>query len=400
MILSNSNGLYPQGFQTPGIVRQWQQANGGAVNGVGSQADSRKNSSQFSLWFQDDWRTTPRLTLNLGVRYDLDINLWDQENLPNNATRLALEAIGHPQAEMPKTPYKNISPRVGFAYDLAGDGRRVLRGGYGLYFDQFNQQPFGDISSQNHRPLNVVSTLINTAIGVGQLANYRFGIDPLPAQPTDGSALPPGSLGQWIGSDVVDPRVHHMHIGYAHELGAATMFSVDYTHQEGTTRAHRVEHQSHRQRRAGAGPGLPPRLRAGQRAQPDQRQVVDRRVPGRHAHLQVPAAPAAHDDSGALHAGGGVCVWRLDRGARRDDGAAAGLVRSARAGRVGADAPGRASPRGGHGRVRAPVRHPALARVPGGERPPLQPDGRHRPEPGRDPTTIAGSIRRPASRSR
>ena len=36
VILSNSNGRYPQGFATPGIVRQWQQANGGALNGVGS----------------------------------------------------------------------------------------------------------------------------------------------------------------------------------------------------------------------------------------------------------------------------------------------------------------------------------------------------------------------------
>jgi hypothetical protein len=233
VILSNSNGLYPQGFQTPGIVRQWQQANGGALNGRGDSADSRRDSGQFSLWFQDDWRTTSRLTLNLGVRYDIDINLWDQENLPNNATRQALEAIGHPEAAMPTTPYNNVSPRVGFAYDLAGDGRRVLRGGYGLYFDQINQQPFGDISAQAHRPLNVVSTLINTSIGIGQLANFRFGIDPLPAQPTDGSALAPGSLGQWIGSNVVDPRVHHFHIGYAHELGSATMVSVDYTRQEG-----------------------------------------------------------------------------------------------------------------------------------------------------------------------
>jgi hypothetical protein len=68
VILSNSNGLYPQGFQTPGIVRQWQQANGGAVNGSGAWADSRRNSAQFSAWFQDDWRMTSRLTLNLGLR--------------------------------------------------------------------------------------------------------------------------------------------------------------------------------------------------------------------------------------------------------------------------------------------------------------------------------------------
>ena len=138
MILSNSNGRYPQGFQTPGIVRQWQQANGGAVNGVGSWAESRKNVRQFMAWFQDDWRATPRLTLNLGVRYDVDINLLDQQHWENNATRLVLQAIGNPNAALPKTPKKDISPRVGFAYDLSGDGRRVLRGGYGLYFDQYN----------------------------------------------------------------------------------------------------------------------------------------------------------------------------------------------------------------------------------------------------------------------
>jgi hypothetical protein len=234
VILSNSNGRYPQGFQTPGIVSRWQQANGGAVNGVGSWAESRKDARQFSMWFQDDWRTTSRLTLNLGVRYDVDYNFRDEDNNPNNATRLALEAIGHPYAVLPKTQFKNISPRVGFAYDLAGDGRRVLRGGYGLYFDQINHQPLGDISSQSHRPLNALAVLTNTAIGVGELATYRFGIDPFPAQPTQGSSLPPNSAGQWLGPNIMDPRVHHMHIGYAHALAPTTMVSVDYTHEKGT----------------------------------------------------------------------------------------------------------------------------------------------------------------------
>ena len=102
VILSNSNGRYPQGFQTPGIVSRWQQANGGAVNGVGSWAESRKDASQFSLWFQDDWRMTSRLTLNLGVRYDIDWNFRDEENNPNNATMLAFDAIGHPYAGLPR----------------------------------------------------------------------------------------------------------------------------------------------------------------------------------------------------------------------------------------------------------------------------------------------------------
>ena len=115
----------------------------------------------------------------------------DQQNFANNATRLVLEAIGNPYGGCPKTPNKDISPRVGFAYDLSGDGRRVLRGGYGLYFDQYNTAASaGDITSQNRRPLNALATLTNTAIGVGQLATFRFGIDPLPPQPTEGNTLP------------------------------------------------------------------------------------------------------------------------------------------------------------------------------------------------------------------
>jgi hypothetical protein len=234
VILTNSNGRYPQGFATPGIVRQWQQANGGALNGVGSRGDSLTDARQVSGWFQDDWRTTSRLTLNLGVRYDVDFEFYDQKNYRNNATRLVLEAIGHPYAALPKTPTKDISPRVGFAFDLGGDGRRVIRGGYGLYFDQFNTgSAGGDITFLNRRPLNALATLTNTAIGVGQLATYRFGIDPLPPQPTEGNSLPRGSAGQWMDPNLTDPRTHQAHLGYAHALAENTMLAVDYTHIDG-----------------------------------------------------------------------------------------------------------------------------------------------------------------------
>ena len=109
-----------------------------------------------------------------------------------------------------------------------------LRGGYGLYFDQYNTAAAaGDITAQARRPLNALATLTNTAIGVGQLATYRFGIDPLPAQPTEGNRLPLGSQGQWIDVNMVDPRTHQAHLGYAHELVADTTLAVDYTHVEG-----------------------------------------------------------------------------------------------------------------------------------------------------------------------
>ena len=189
-ILSNFNGLYPQGFQTPGIVRQWEQANTVL-------ADSLLNAHQIATWFQDDWRITPQLTLNLGVRYDIDLNFYDQPHFEMNATRLALEAIGSPYAELPKTPFGSISPRFGVAYDLSGDGRRVLRGGGGIYWDQLNINGgnISDIYSQNKRPLNVLATRTNTAFGVGELAAFRFGIDPNPPVPSESNSLPRGVCG-------------------------------------------------------------------------------------------------------------------------------------------------------------------------------------------------------------
>lgn len=228
VIFSNSNGRYPQGFQTPGIVRTWQQANPVL-------ADSLLDGKQVMAWFQDDWRVNQSLTLNLGIRWDADFNFYDQKNFNNNATRLALEAIGDPHARTPKTPTKNFSPRLGFAYDLSGDGRRVLRGGWGLYFDEFNINGgnVSDIFSQNRRPLNVLATRTNTAIGVGQLATYRLGIDPYPAQPTESNTLPLGATGQWLDPGFGDPYSQVFHVGYAHELATGTSLSVDVTHSMG-----------------------------------------------------------------------------------------------------------------------------------------------------------------------
>ncbi len=227
VILSNRT-LYPQGFQTPGIVQQWERANPDL-------ADSLLDAHQVATWFQDDWRMTPRLTLNLGLRYDIDVNFYHQSQNQNNATRLVLEQLGSPYARRPETPYGSLSPRFGVAYDLSGDGRRVLRGGGGIYYDQFNINGgnVSDIFSQNKRPLNVLKTLTNTARGVGDLATFRFGIDPLPEGPPRSDSLQLGSRGEWLDPDLTNPRTYQAHVGYAHQLSDSTSVSVDYTHVEG-----------------------------------------------------------------------------------------------------------------------------------------------------------------------
>jgi hypothetical protein len=231
VIVSNSNGRYPQGFHTPGIVRQWR---GGANIKTNNYAIS--GTSQVKAYFQDDWRVRRRLTLNLGVRYDVDRNFYDQDGgYPNNLTYAVLKGIGSPYAAPPHTPTKDISPRVGFAYDIGGDGRRVLRGGYGLYFDGTGGTNNIQVFIQNKRPITLDKVLVNSAIGVGQLATYRFGIDPPPDAPPAVTevpgAFPPGasSTTGWFDPNVTDPRSHQFHIGYSHELAANTVLSADYT---------------------------------------------------------------------------------------------------------------------------------------------------------------------------
>ena len=227
-VIMTNRARYPQGFQTPGIVQQWEQANPDL-------ADSLMDAHQIATWFQDDWRVSPRVTLNLGLRYDVDLNFYHQSASENNATRLVLEAIGSPYARRPKTPFSSVSPRFGLAYDLSGDGRHVLRGGAGIYYDQFNINGgnVSDIFSQNKRPLNVLATLTNTAIGVGQLANFRFGVDPLPPGPPRSNTLPLGARGEWIDPELTNPRTYQGHIGYAHQLSDSTSVSIDYTHVQG-----------------------------------------------------------------------------------------------------------------------------------------------------------------------
>jgi outer membrane receptor protein involved in Fe transport len=121
---------------------------------------SRITTGELGLFAQDSWKILSRLTVELGVRYD-----WNQTPTEAQDRFVNFLAASDSLAVTP-TPYqqnnKNFEPRLGFAYDVFGSGKTVVRAGYGLLTDQpitnlvtglTNNPPLG-------APLNFVPTLL------------------------------------------------------------------------------------------------------------------------------------------------------------------------------------------------------------------------------------------------
>jgi hypothetical protein len=103
---------------------------GDMVQGIGNPADSFSNKP-LGLFWQDSWRISPKLTLNFGVRYDVEIP-------PKFAQPQGLALTGYQLLGLQKgiqTDKNNFQPRIGIAWDPKGDGRTVIRGSYGIFYD-------------------------------------------------------------------------------------------------------------------------------------------------------------------------------------------------------------------------------------------------------------------------
>jgi hypothetical protein len=103
---------------------------GDFIQGLGSPSDSFHNIPIGVFW-QDSWRVRPTVTLNLGVRYDVEIP-------PSFKGPTALAQAGYNYLGLQKgiqTDKNNFQPRLGVAWDPKGDGKTVVRGSYGLFYD-------------------------------------------------------------------------------------------------------------------------------------------------------------------------------------------------------------------------------------------------------------------------
>jgi hypothetical protein len=175
-------------------------------------------TTDVNYFLQDDWRVTPRLTLNLGVRYEYQRN---PDQINENPLLPQTRAVVHDT--------NNIGPRVGFAYDLTGDGKASLRGGWGVYYGRV-------INS------TVYNSLVNTGVGIDrgqrQIIMSATNLPPgcaapgtscLPIYPNllAGGTTPPPAV-QFFSAKFQLPQIHQYDLIFEREIARNTVVSASY----------------------------------------------------------------------------------------------------------------------------------------------------------------------------
>lgn len=165
-------------------------------------------TTDLNFFLQDDWRVSPRLTLNLGVRYEYQRN---PEAI--NANPLL------PQTRNTVNDRNNIGPRLGFAYDLSGDGKTSIRGGWGIYYGRV-------INS------TVYNALVNTGVGIDRAQRQITLAATAAAAPSYPNLLTAGALVtpavQFFSPKFQLPQIHQWDFIFEREIARNTVVSASY----------------------------------------------------------------------------------------------------------------------------------------------------------------------------
>ena len=167
------------------------------------------------VFAQDNWKFSPRLTLELGVR-------WDYEALPPadpNLTTATGTFTPYPGLTNNPSDKKNFGPRVGFSYDVTGKGNTVVRGGYGIYYGRINNGELLNVRFNTGSPNSQYNTVwkVNAA-GAPTLPNIVAGAGAAAATPTS----------NFLAPNLRNPQVQEFDLMVQHDLGKGTFLAVSY----------------------------------------------------------------------------------------------------------------------------------------------------------------------------
>jgi hypothetical protein len=174
--------------------------------GTTGKGQSKISTNLISGFIQDDIRPSPRVTINLGLRYDIDTN----GNNPSYTDPLNPTARGRDM--------NNLQPRAGFSWDITGDGRHVARGGVGMFTGRFLLVPAHIETQQNGYTGNIIQQRINGAL----LGLPAFTLDP--NNPTT-TGLPLTRDSGRIDTSFVNPFSTQVTGGYTVKIGNTGLYA-------------------------------------------------------------------------------------------------------------------------------------------------------------------------------
>jgi hypothetical protein len=186
-----------------------------------------------SVFAQDKWKISNRVTATLGIRYDRERIPVVERNNPAFASEDDYPVDGD-----------NIQPRVGLSYTLDHSGRSVARAGYGRFYDKTHFEIIGGLFNNGVFSDSFTVNFPTSAADPGP-RNGQFPTDPFlvngPVLNRDllNQRFPPGSALRNAGNVTLDnpdravPRSDQLSAGFEHQLGAMMSASADYVHVAG-----------------------------------------------------------------------------------------------------------------------------------------------------------------------
>jgi outer membrane receptor protein involved in Fe transport len=213
---------------------------------------SNNSYDEFALYVNDTWSVTDRLKVNLGLRYEFfgpqkksepkyDSNFYYSDpscsvNMADTNKLLGCVAGGQalPSNEGPngllwKNDWNNFAPRVGFAYDLTGDGKTSLRAGYGMGYER----NFGNVTyNVLFNPPQYLVASIDAPLDVASMPIYTDNQGPFGGIAGVTKPIPRGSL-RHVDQNVDTAYSHFYSASLQREVFANTVVSVEYTGSTG-----------------------------------------------------------------------------------------------------------------------------------------------------------------------